>query len=406
VRWPESWQISYSLLGLTQSGLVPVLMPLVAPHGTAAGQTFAAFSLLGICAPILGAWADRTGRHRDLMIWGMLGAGALLTLFELVAAPLRIFVAAGAGLGAMAATSAGNVIAIQGMPEAEWESRVALLQRFVSAGQVIGLASAGLLERASPGAGFIFAGVALLLAGTLAAASTSGRVPRETIARQRPRTEFGAYLSVINRPMRRFLAIWLIAYAAMNGFATLFPVAMTRQFAMSPILPSSVYAIGVLASVVLYPMVGAETHRRGCARILVAGFAARLLLLGLLAPLGLWQSAVSGWLVLLGFALIQFVWPLISVAANSLSVRLAPKARGESIGLFNATTALASAIGSAVSGMIYDWGGFAALAAVAFAVMGIGLLLAEFWLGTYRGVPISSVTGVALSATVSEATSE
>jgi MFS family permease len=64
----EPWFTSYGLLGLTQNGLVPVLMPLAAPHGGAAGLTYAAFSLLGVFAPFLGSWADRTGRHRDLLV--------------------------------------------------------------------------------------------------------------------------------------------------------------------------------------------------------------------------------------------------------------------------------------------------------------------------------------------------
>ena len=48
---PEPWLISYGLLGL-----VPVLMPLVARHGTSAGITFATFSLPGVFAPVLGSW--------------------------------------------------------------------------------------------------------------------------------------------------------------------------------------------------------------------------------------------------------------------------------------------------------------------------------------------------------------
>jgi hypothetical protein len=113
----EPWFISYGLLGLTQNGLVPVLMPLAAPHGGAAGLTYAAFSLLGVFAPFLGSWADRTGRHRDLLVWGTMSSGALLLPFEFVAEPLRIILAAGAGLGAMATATAGNGLAIQGQPE-------------------------------------------------------------------------------------------------------------------------------------------------------------------------------------------------------------------------------------------------------------------------------------------------
>jgi MFS family permease len=163
----NAWFVSYGLLGLTQNGLVPVLMPLVAANSAAAGLTYAAFSFLGLFAPLLGAWADRTGRHRDLLIWGTFGAGCLLLPFAAAHGLPRILLAAGAGLGVMATTTAGNVLAIQGVPEADWDARVALLQRYVSAGQVIGLVAAGVLAQRSVGLGFVVSGVALLAAGAL-----------------------------------------------------------------------------------------------------------------------------------------------------------------------------------------------------------------------------------------------
>jgi MFS transporter, DHA1 family, tetracycline resistance protein len=394
MSWPAPWLISYGLLGLTQSGLVPVLMPLAAADGSTPGLTFAAFSLSGVVAPILGGWADREGRHRDLLVCGTFASGAFLLLFDAVPTSLRIPLAAAAGLGTTAAITAGNVIAIQGLPEDQWDSRVALLQRVVSAGQVIGLIIAGLLAGRHPGGGFTFAGAALIAAGLLAVACyrqlqdrrvrTRGRLlPGEDAAASAPNHHvhgFGwhglkAYLSVINPPMRRFLLVWLIAYSAMNGFAALFPVAMTREFVMDPILPSGAYAIGVSLSLPLYTFVGAATHRLGGVRIMAAGFGARLAVLGILAAVAWLGYSSAAWLALAGFALIQFVWPLLAVAANSLSVRYLPTARGEGVGLFNATTALASAIGSAAAGAIYDSGGFAALAASTFAAVGVALLL-------------------------------
>jgi MFS family permease len=396
----ESWLVSYGLLGLTQNGLVPVLMPLVAAdHGTA-GLTYAAFSLLGLFAPILGTWADSTGRHRDLLIWGTIGSGILLLLFDAAGFALRIVLAAGAGLGVMATTTAGNVLAIQGHPEPEWDARVALLQRYVSAGQVIGLVAAGLLAHRYPADGFVFAGVALLAAGALAIFSAPPRRPREPTERPAPKPMVGgdagvsgphhrghhlswrelrAYIAVINRPLRRFLVVWLIAYPAMNGFATLFPVAMIREFGMDPILSSSAYAIGVGASLLLYAPLGAATHRVGGWRMLGVGFGARLALLGVLAVAGYARLTWIGWLMLAGFALIQFVWPALAVAANSLSVRLAPTARGESVGLFNAATSLAAAVGSALAGVIFGAAGFVALTAITFATVAIACGLIAIW---------------------------
>ncbi len=103
------------------------------------------------------------------------------------------------------------------------------------------------------------------------------------------------------------------------------------------------------------------------------------MLLAALAPLGLSHSSWSGWLILIGFALIQFVWPLLSVAANSLSVRLAPTARGESVGLFNAATSLAASVGSLLAGMIFGASGFATLSGVVCVVVAVALALAVLW---------------------------
>lgn len=396
----ETWFVSYGLLGLTQNGLIPILLPLVAPGGNAAGVTYAAFSISGLLAPVIGTWADRTGRHRDLLIWGTLGAGLLLLLFDAASIPLRIALAAAAGLGAMAATTAGNVLAIQGLPEAEWDNRVARLQRFISTGQVVGLVAAGLLAHSHPGDGFVFAGVALLAAGAIAYAVAPGRSARDSRDKPDARPmvggdagvgsahrhghhvgwqELSAYLKVINRNLRRFLIVWLIAYPAMNGFATLFPVAMTHEFGMDPILPSGAYAIGVGISLLIYNPVGMATHRIGGGRMLAAGLGARLVLLVVLAPLALLHGGWSGWLILIGFGLIQFVWPLLSVAANSLAVRLAPTARGESVGLFNAATSLAASVGSALAGVIFGVSGFAALTAVVCVAVAVALALAFLW---------------------------
>jgi MFS family permease len=349
----------------------------------------------------MGTWADRNGRHRDLLVWGTIGAGLLLLLFSAASEPLRIVIAGGAGLGTMAATTAGNVLAVQGASEDDWDSRVARLQRFISGGQVVGLLAAGLLARSHPGDGFVFAGIALLVAGALAWTSAPGRVPRNSHDKPHARPmvggdagissghqhghrvsllALGAYLTVINGPLRRFLIVWLVAYPAMNGFATIFPLAMIHQYHMDATRPSTAYAIGVGLSLLLYTPIGAIVHRIGGGRMLTTGLTARLLLLAALVALALWQEDGSGWLILVGFGLIQFVWPLLSVAANSLSVRLAPTARGEAVGLFNAATSLASAVGSALAGAIFGTLGFAWLAGLTCLMVAAALVLTEVWM--------------------------
>jgi predicted MFS family arabinose efflux permease len=197
--------------------------------------------------------------------------------------------------------------------------------------------------------------------------------------------EFRDNLRVLGRPLRHFLIVWLVAYPAMNGFASLFPVAMTRQFGMDPIFPTCAYSVGVAASLLLYPLVGAAAHKLGGGQMLISGIGARLFLLAALAVGSFFHFGWIGWLALIGFALIQFVWPLLAVGANSLSVRLAPTARGESVGLFNAATSLAAALGSALAGVIFGDGGFAGLVVVTFVTVVVALALAVHWSREWRG---------------------
>lgn len=396
----DLWLLSYGLLGLTQSGLLPLLMPLAA-RGSATGLTYAVFSLLGVCAPFLGSWADRTGRHRDLLAWGAIVAGLPLLVFNGAPEPLRILLAAVSGLGVTATTTAGNVLAIQGQLAQTWDSRVALLQRYITAGMVVGLGMAGLLARCHSSAGFTVAGVGLLAAGALAFASAPQGAPCDPSAKPAPRPMVGGdagvsgahsrghhlawpelrpYLRVIGSPLRQFLIVWLVTYPAMNGFATLFPVAIVRQFGMNPLWPSCAYAVGVAASLVLYGPLGTTTHRIGGGPILTLGIWLRLLLFGILAAVCFDHFDLSGWVALIGFVLIQFVWPFLAVGANSLSVRLAPTARGESVGLFNAATSLAAAIGSALAGAIFGSVGLGGLAVTALVAAGGGLWLSLLWM--------------------------
>ena len=79
------------------------------------------------------------------------------------------------------------------------------------------------------------------------------------------------------------------------------------------------------------------------------------------------------------------VWPALAVGANSLAVRLAPSARGESVGLFNAATLLAAAVGSALAGVVFGVAGFAGLSAAAFAAVALAVVLVAAWLRFGKG---------------------
>ena len=396
--------LAYAWLGLAQSGLAPILMPLAARGATGSGLSYAAFALSGLAAPFLGTWADRTGRHRDLLILGSLGAAICFAPYYFVGGGARILLAAGAGLGAMAATTAGNVLAIQGKPEDQWDDRVAQLQSFISGGQVVGLVVAGALARTHLAAGFLCAAAAMVFGAGLGVYGAPGRLPRAAHQKAAPRPLTGgeagvpsttrhhhasarellAHLREINPALRHFLIIWLLAYTVMNGIAVMFPVVMTRQFRMDPVFPSIAYAVGVGLSLAVYHPASLLAHKRGGATVLMAGFLLRLVLFAAMTVFALLRDSWAGLLVLVAFALTQLVWPLLGVGANVLSVRLGSSAKGESVGLFNAATSLGSSIGSAAGGAIFGWFGFSALTGLGVVAVAGATGLARFWLSDQK----------------------
>lgn len=395
----DLWFLSYALLGFAQSGVLPILMPL-AGHGATAGLTYAAFSLLGVLSPFLGAWADRIGCHRDLLAWGSALAGLLLLPMGAAPVAVQLVLAAGAGLGVAATTTAGNVLAIQNQIESNWDARVATLQRCISAGQVLGLVAAGVLARHHPSFGLAVAAIALCLAGLLGFVFAPVRIPRNPAAKPNPVPMVGGdagvsqathrahhltwsqlkpFLQAINRPLRQFLIVWMVAYPAMNGLAALFPVAMVHQFKMDPLWPACSYALGVGGSLLLYPVLGRAARQHGGAIILALGIEVRLLILGVMTAVSFEGTAVTDGLALLGFSLLQFVWPLLAVGANSLAVRLAPTARGESVGLFNAVTSLAAAFGVALAGLVVSAMGLEGLSLATVLTVSVALALSAIW---------------------------
>ena len=66
----EAWFGSYLFVGLAQNGLAPILLPLASKGGAGSELSYASFALTGLAAPLLGSWADRAGRHRDLLVCG------------------------------------------------------------------------------------------------------------------------------------------------------------------------------------------------------------------------------------------------------------------------------------------------------------------------------------------------
>ena len=74
---------------------------------------------------------------------------------------------------------------------------------------------------------------------------------------------------------------------------------------------------------------------------------------------------------LLGFVLIMAVWPLQSISGTTLTARLTPFSQGAAMGLFNASGAVATVVGTFLGGPLVQFIGYPALSAMAI----LGILL-------------------------------
>ena len=79
-------------------------------------------------------------------------------------------------------------------------------------------------------------------------------------------------------------------------------------------------------------------------------------------------------LALAGFLVLVLAWPLLGVSGTALTAQLAPGEKGEALGLFNACSSLAGAVGAFLGGWAMDLVGYGALCMAGAVVVGLAAL--------------------------------
>ena len=388
------WLVCYVLLGLVQSGMIPIVLPLAARPGPTAGFTYAAFAASGVAAPFIGAWSDRARAHRRTLTGGLLLGGVACLLHALPGGVAQHMVTSALiGLGVASASTVATMFIVEVEPETRWDGLIGLLQACLSVGQLVGLLLAGVLGLRHTGGALVLAGLLLLLAVPLAlryapdpvqTISRPGlrpRPPRSGDAaaigaqRQFHRVTQAAFAGLARSGLVWFLAAWLVSYTATNGLSVMMAVVAVRIYGAHATLPTTAYAIGVGCSLLLYRRVAAWDARFGPWRVLRAGLALRAVLIAIMLALSRSHATATVLPILVCFAGTQLVWPLLSVASTALAVTLSPARRAESVGLLNASTSLGATIGGLLGGLLLG-GGFTLLCGTVLASVLIALLLA------------------------------
>jgi MFS family permease len=177
-------------------------------------------------------------------------------------------------------------------------------------------------------------------------------------------------LCELERPFARLSIVWFVSYLAMSAVLTMFPLALVQAFAVSDGLPATAYAFASAASLVIFPWAVSIAERHGEWVVLRAGFAARGIAIAILAAAFLTHISDVP-LALTGFVLLVMAWPLLGVSSTALVAQNAPGEKGEALGVFNASSSVAAALGAFLGGWgmeMTDYGTICVVSAVIVAI--------------------------------------
>ncbi|HEY2617463.1 MAG TPA: MFS transporter [Acetobacteraceae bacterium] len=392
--WIETWFLAYACLGVVQGGMLPVLLPLSAGGSMHAGTIIGVMNLAGLTAPFWGHLADRRRLHRQVLLAGMLASlVALLLMPADLGLPLKSVLAAILGLGFAAANTVANMFIVEMRPPEEWDARIGALQAFSGLGQVAGLLLAGFIGgRYALAFGVAAALVAAAIPITwLTLRGIQLPVPRHVTTAHpaiggegwacAPQRLFHiptlrgmrTLLRELEMPFARLMIVWFVAFVAISAVLTMFPLALIRAFGVATGLPASTYAFASAVSLALYPLAANVATRHGARFVMRTGFVARavaiaILAVAFLAPMH--NVAVA----LAGFGVLVMAWPLLGVSGTALTAQLAPGEKGEALGLFNASSSLAGAVGAFLGGWAMEMVGFGTVCLAGAVVVALAAL--------------------------------
>jgi len=398
--WIEPWFLAYTCLGVVQGGMLPLLLPLSSETSIEAGTIVGVMNLAGLTSPMWGHLADRKRMHHQVLLAGMLVTLVALLLMPMqLGFPVKVVSAAVLGTGFAAANTVANMFIVEVRPQEEWDARIGALQALSGMGQVGGLLLAGII-----GGRFALAfGIAAVLVACavpiawLTLRAVHVPMPRAAAAAHPPlggeewagalQRHFHipswkgllALLPKFEPPFIRLQVFWFAAFVMIGAVMSMFPLALVRMFGAGEGLPATAYAFAAAASLMLYPRAVRVARSHGAATLLRRALTVRSAAIALLAYSFL--SLTGPMLPLLGFIVLVVSWPPLGVSGTVLSAELAPAEKGEALGLFNALSSLAAAIGAFLGGCAMEYGGYGTVCVAGVVVVAAAAIWATSWSG-------------------------
>ena len=412
-RWVEPWFLCYTCLGIVQGGMLPLVLPLSSGGASHAGIIVGVMNLSGLTAPYWGHLADRRRLHRQVLLVGMLVILLPLLLLPMeLGFALKVALACLLGLGFAAANTVANMFIVEVRPQEEWDERIGALQALCGVGQVGGLLLAGLLGGRF---GLAYGVAAALTAAAIPIAWMTLRgvhvqVPRSA-ATAHPAIGGGGWVGSPQRffhiptsaglvkllremetPFAHLQVIWFLAFVAISAVLTMFPLAIVEKFSVSAGLPATTYAFASVLTLGVFPVAAALAKQYGEHSILGAGFLARAIAMAFTGAA--FFSADGTFIAPLAVGVLIIAWPLLGVSGTALSAQLAPHDKGEALGLFNASTSLAGAVGAFLGGWAMQRVGFGTLCAIGSGVVALSALSSLGLRTSAPWIPLPALTRI------------
>jgi len=363
---------------------------------------------LGILAsPIWGIAAERYNFYRPLFFTGFAITALGTILMPLLNSFIYWFTAAFlTGVGNSCAATLATLFIVDFSPRSEWELRIGFLQSMNGGGQVAGLFLSAAFSSGSYGSGLLIAGSLLGLAMIIGRIGLPLTRPKPDLDYSRknlhqvldiralapfPRLHTTTGIALHINPLNvwglrrlpwvlgttfgRFLISWFMFALSVSAFFTYLPLMLDKSYGINPRLTASLYALSAAIGIGLFLKSSQWSRHYSSTKVYrfglwlrVSGFS--LLLLPGYIPLH-HKMAIG----ITGFLIIVLAWPIISVSGTNLAARLSPFSEGAAIGLFNASLALATVIGTFASGPLVRWWGYYTIPIIALLNLLAAILL-------------------------------
>lgn len=408
-NWTSPWYIAYAILGAVSAALIPVLLPLMvtaSTHNLAdVAWVMGMYNAGLLTSPFWGNLTDKKHKHRILFFGGFVILAIGLAILP-IARSLLAFIAVSLLLGAGTASVAtvATLFIVEFNPEKEWSSRIGWLQSFNGAGQTVGLIIAAVFSTKGLfntgiwiGAAVIIPAIAIGHLGLPVKKTQTGIRSMIKNIDIRKLAKFGRiefmgggllkhshhlnlsairnFKDIITSAFGFFLLSWFISSFGVAAFFAYFPLAMKSSYLVSPGITSLIYAVAGGIGIALYTgstklseHIGVSTVYKWGILLRLAGFMLLLLLIFIKLP---GMPLIAS----LAFAAIILAWPLLSVTGTTLTAELTNVSEGEAMGLYNASGAVATVLGTFIGGPLVSSFGFGAIPILGVAGLGLSLLL-------------------------------